>query len=37
VLTDERLVRANAQAQRGVRESLSCIKAVRELRSVAYE
>ena len=37
VLTDERLVRANAQVQRGLKESLTCIKAVRELRSVAYE
>ena len=37
VLTDERLVRANAQVQRGLKESLSCIKTVRELRSVAYE
>lgn len=37
VLTDERLVRANSQAQRGLRESLACIKTVRELRSVAYE
>jgi len=37
VLTDDRLVRANAQVQRGLRDSLSCIKTVRELRSVAYE
>ncbi len=35
VLTDERLVRASAQVQRGLKEGLTSIKAVRELRSQA--
>ena len=35
VLTDERLVRASAQVQRGLREGLTSIKSVRELRSLA--
>ena len=37
VLTDERLVRASAHVQRGLREGLISIKSVRELRSLDHE